>query len=177
MDLQLMSDAPASPFIRLLTTYKEGDNSFARPIVWLSSLSRGQQPKWRFEFLGEFSALNENEDYHQENIVRVDDAELENADLRNEEIKIRDPRKCLLYFKTLRETSSKITLFGLFHLEKIHAFMLKALKSDDLVTTCDPEWLAAFSKDFSLGGLQRKSVDDIEKELTFALKSNPCFIH
>jgi N-acetyltransferase 10 len=26
--------------------------------------------------------------------------------------------------------------------------MLKALKSDDLVTTCDPEWLAAFSKDF-----------------------------
>ena len=26
--------------------------------------------------------------------------------------------------------------------------MLKALRSDDLVTTCDPEWLAAFSKDF-----------------------------
>ncbi len=26
--------------------------------------------------------------------------------------------------------------------------MLKALKSEDLVTTCDPEWLAAFSKDF-----------------------------
>lgn len=28
-------------------------------------------------YQGEFSALNEDEDYHQENIVRVDDAELE----------------------------------------------------------------------------------------------------
>jgi len=26
--------------------------------------------------------------------------------------------------------------------------MLKALKTNDLVTTCDPEWLSAFSKDF-----------------------------
>jgi N-acetyltransferase 10 len=26
--------------------------------------------------------------------------------------------------------------------------MLKALKSDNLVTTCNPEWCAAFSKDF-----------------------------
>jgi N-acetyltransferase 10 len=28
-------------------------------------------------YQGEFSALNENEDYQQEDIVRVDDAELE----------------------------------------------------------------------------------------------------
>ncbi|CAB4420905.1 unnamed protein product [Rhizophagus irregularis] len=127
-------------------------------------------------YQGEFSALNENEDYHQENIVRVDDAELENADLRNEEIKIRDPRKMPpLLLKLSEKRPVRLHYLGVsFGLTSpLHKFwkragfiplyirqtpnsltgentcvMLKALKSDDLVTTCDPEWLAAFSKDF-----------------------------
>ncbi|GBC09125.1 hypothetical protein RclHR1_08620001 [Rhizophagus clarus] len=127
-------------------------------------------------YQGEFSALNENEDYQQENIVRVDDTELENADLRNEEIKIRDPRKMPpLLLKLSEKRPVRLHYLGVsFGLtSQLHKFwkragfiplyirqtpnnltgentcvMLKTLKSDDLVTTCDPEWLAAFSKDF-----------------------------
>ncbi|CAG8607453.1 4929_t:CDS:2, partial [Acaulospora morrowiae] len=44
-------------------------------------------------YQGEFALLNENENYQEEYMPRIDDLELENADLLKDEIKIRDPRK------------------------------------------------------------------------------------
>ncbi|CAG8607471.1 4930_t:CDS:10, partial [Acaulospora morrowiae] len=44
-------------------------------------------------YQGEFALLNENENYQEEYMPRIEDSELENADLHKDEIKIRDPRK------------------------------------------------------------------------------------
>ncbi|CAI2184113.1 17096_t:CDS:10, partial [Funneliformis geosporum] len=127
-------------------------------------------------YQGEFTVFNENEDYQQESIVRVDDAELENASLRNDEIKIRDPRKMPpLLLKLSEKRPVRLHYLGVSYglTPLLHKFwkragfvplylrqtpndltgehtcvMLRALKSDDLITTCDPKWLAAFSKDF-----------------------------
>ncbi|CAG8572579.1 17882_t:CDS:10 [Dentiscutata erythropus] len=127
-------------------------------------------------YQGEFSTLKEDEDYAEEAMARVDDSELENADLHKDEIKIRDPHKMpplllklsekrpvLLHYLGvsygltpplnkfwkragfiplyLRQTPNDLT-------GEHTCVMLKALKSDGLITTCDQEWLAAFSKDF-----------------------------
>ncbi|RHZ58217.1 hypothetical protein Glove_375g29 [Diversispora epigaea] len=127
-------------------------------------------------YQGEFASLDENENYQEENMTRVDDAELENADLHKEEIKIRDPHKMPPLLLKLSEKRPDIlhyigVSYGLTPL--LHKFwkragfvplylrqttneltgehtcvMLKALKSDDLIVKCNPEWLKAFSKDF-----------------------------
>ncbi|CAG8448327.1 11587_t:CDS:10 [Acaulospora colombiana] len=127
-------------------------------------------------YQGKFSLLNENENYQAEGVVRVDDSELENADLHKEEIKVRDPRKMPpLLLKLSEKRPDRLHYLGVSYglTSSLHKFwkksgfiplylrqtpneltgehtcvMLKALKSDDLVTTCNPEWLSAFSKDF-----------------------------
>ncbi|GES89741.1 DUF699-domain-containing protein [Rhizophagus clarus] len=164
-------------------------------------------------YQGEFSALNENEDYQQENIVRVDDTELENADLRNEEIKIRDPRKMPpLLLKLSEKRPEKIhAVFKRFSIMEavdsgnesakeiiqpfsksalelyISVYDLKRLESYsnnmldyhviiDLLPTIAYLFFNRQLRDVKLSGiqssillgigLQRKSIDDLEKELT-----------
>ncbi|CAG8622804.1 310_t:CDS:10, partial [Gigaspora margarita] len=127
-------------------------------------------------YQGEFSTLKENEDYAEETMVRVDDSELENADLHKDEIKIRDPHKMPpLLLKLSEKRPVLLNYLGVSYglTSSLHKFwkraefiplylrqtpndltgehtcvMLKVLKSDGLITTCSQEWLAAFSKDF-----------------------------
>ncbi|CAG8521951.1 6254_t:CDS:10 [Diversispora eburnea] len=127
-------------------------------------------------YQGKFASLDENENYQEENMTRVDDAELENADLHKEEIKIRDPRKMPpLLLKLSEKRPDRLHYIGVSYglTPPLHKFwkragfvplylrqttneltgehtcvMLKALKSDDLIVKCNPEWLKAFSKDF-----------------------------
>ncbi|KAG0257944.1 hypothetical protein DFQ27_004881 [Actinomortierella ambigua] len=132
---------------------------------------------------GEFSMLTEDDDDQdaaasasQHTMTRVDDGELENANLLTDEIKVRDPKKMPpLLLKLSEKKAEKLHWLGVSYglTAELHKFwkkagyvpvylrqtaneltgehscvMMKTLSSSRYQTQCDPEWLTAFTYDF-----------------------------
>ncbi|KAK9768623.1 N-acetyltransferase 10 [Basidiobolus ranarum] len=128
-------------------------------------------------YQGECYSLTEDDNTPDwENITRVSKVELEKGDLHSDEIKVRDPRKMPpLLLKLSEKRPQRLHYLGVSYglTQNLHRFwkranfvpvylrqtpndltgehtnvMLRALKTDDLTTSCSPEWLDAFSRDF-----------------------------
>ncbi|CAG8492780.1 10349_t:CDS:10 [Ambispora gerdemannii] len=127
-------------------------------------------------YQGEFASLNEDDSFQEENIPKVSESDFENSDIHKEAIKIRDPHKMPpLLLKLSEKRPNRLHYIGVSYglTRALHKFwkragfvplylrqtpneltgehtcvMLKALKCEDLTTTCSPDWLALFSKDF-----------------------------
>ncbi|KAG0225111.1 N-acetyltransferase 10 [Actinomortierella wolfii] len=129
---------------------------------------------------GEFSMLSENDDDDDKKdeyaMVRVDDGELENANLLTDEIKVRDPKKMPpLLLKLSEKKAERLHWLGVSYglTAELHKFwkkagyvpvylrqtaneltgehscvMMKTLTSSQYQQQCDPEWLSAFAFDF-----------------------------
>ncbi|ORX99520.1 DUF699-domain-containing protein [Basidiobolus meristosporus CBS 931.73] len=128
-------------------------------------------------YQGECYSLTEEESPADwENMPRVTKVELEKGNIHSDEIKVRDPRKMPpLLLKLSEKRPQRLHYIGVSYglTQNLHRFwkradfvpvylrqtpndltgehtnvMLRALKSDDLATSCSPEWLDAFTRDF-----------------------------
>ncbi|KAG9292175.1 hypothetical protein G9A89_023895 [Geosiphon pyriformis] len=127
-------------------------------------------------YQGEYATLNEDEKFYEETIATVNESEFQLADLHKDEIKIRDPHKMPpLLLRLAEKRPDRLHYIGVSYglTRALHKFwkragfvplylrqtpneltgehtcvMLKALTSNDLITSCSPNWLAAFSRDF-----------------------------
>ncbi|KAF7726220.1 killer toxin resistant protein [Apophysomyces ossiformis] len=126
-------------------------------------------------YKGEISDLAESMDVEEESLPRVDDDEIENADLKTDQVKVRDPRKMPpLLTKLAEKQATRLDYLGVSYglTPNLHKFwkragfvplylrqtandltgehtcvMIKTLTADDRVS--NTSWLDAFSVDFS----------------------------